>query len=126
MVKKIRREEVRKLMDLVKDILIGKSIDLNTSKTKQIIHSQLPMGRQVFNHLQESKAPSYVMVIWEDKCYHSVYIYIYIILFFFFPMDLYTEHDTMVWNIPWVTCGQLSQLHLLPLHLQPACCWDGV
>jgi len=37
------------------------------SKEKQGIHSLLPIGRQVFSQLQESRASSCVTVTWEDK-----------------------------------------------------------
>jgi len=35
------------------------------------MHSLLPIGRQVFSHLQQSRAPSHVAVAWEDKWRHS-------------------------------------------------------
>lgn len=41
------------------------------SKVKRGIKSALPIGRQVFCHLQQSKAPSHTTVTWEDKCHNS-------------------------------------------------------
>ncbi|GAB0206758.1 cAMP-dependent protein kinase inhibitor alpha [Grus japonensis] len=43
----------------------------HASKTRQGIHSPLPIGRQVFSHLQENRVPSHVTVIWEDKRHHT-------------------------------------------------------
>lgn len=40
-------------------------------KAKQIIHSSLPLGRQVFSHPQEGRAPPHVTVTCEDKHHHS-------------------------------------------------------
>jgi len=44
---------------------------MHTSKAKQGIHSPLPIGRQVFSHLQKSHAPSHLTVTWGDKGHHS-------------------------------------------------------
>jgi len=44
---------------------------MHISKAKQGIQSLLPMGRQVYSHLQESRALSRVMITWEDKRHHS-------------------------------------------------------
>ena len=63
---RIRRVKVRKLIHWDKDSLIGKAKAVSTSKAKQEIDSPLPMGRQVFSHLQESRAPSHVTVTWEE------------------------------------------------------------
>lgn len=43
----------------------------HTKKAKQRINSQLLMGKQVFCHLQENRAPSHVVVMWADKHHHS-------------------------------------------------------
>jgi len=43
---------------------------VGTSKAKQGIHSLPPIGRQMFIHSQENRAPSHVTVTWEDKCHH--------------------------------------------------------
>jgi len=37
--------------------LVGKAKDACENKAKQGIHSLLPIGRRVFSHLQESRAP---------------------------------------------------------------------
>ena len=42
-----------------------------TSEANQGIHSPLPMGRQVFSHPQDSRAPSRVTVTWKDKRHRS-------------------------------------------------------
>jgi len=70
---RIGRVKVRKLMGRDKDSLKGKEKDTHTSNGKQGIHSLLPVGRQVFRHLQESRAPPHVTVTWEDKCHNSEY-----------------------------------------------------
>lgn len=42
-----------------------------TSKVKSGIQSSLPTGRWRLSHLQESAAPSFATLAWEDKCHHS-------------------------------------------------------
>lgn len=75
----------------------------HTSKAKLGIHLPLPMGRQVFGHPQESRAPSHVMVTWEDKCHRSEHPSP---TSFFFPSVLCAKHDHyMVWNAPLVRWG---------------------
>jgi len=82
-----------------------------TSKSKQGINSPLPTGR----HLQESRAPSPIVVTWEDKCHHSKHP-----PFLLLPPTLYAEQDSVwcglslgsvgsavVWTVPWVSQGQL-------------------
>jgi len=39
---------------------------MHASKAKQGLHSLLPIRRQVFSHLKESRAPSHVTVTWES------------------------------------------------------------
>lgn len=41
------------------------------SKAKQRNSFIFPIGRHVFSHLQEIRAPPHVMVTWENKCSHS-------------------------------------------------------
>jgi len=53
-----------------KDSLMGKAKTTRASKAKQGINSLLPIGRQGFSQLQESRALSRVMVTWEDKHHH--------------------------------------------------------
>ena len=105
-----------------KDSLIGKAKAMHTSKAKQGIHSLLPMGRQVFCCLQESRAPSRAMVTWEDKCHHLNVL----------PLPssspaLYAEHDVIqcgmsLWSVG-VSCprGGPSSLLVPP----PACSLVG-
>lgn len=50
------------------------------NKAKQI-NSLLPVGKQVFIHLQDSRTPSCVIVTWEDKHHPSKYP-----PFFLFPL----------------------------------------
>ena len=44
---------------------------MHASKANQGINSLLLIGRPVFSHLQENRAPSCLTVTWEDKCHHS-------------------------------------------------------
>lgn len=67
-VKRIERVKVRKLLDWAKDGLLCKA--KATCKTKQGIDSLFPIGRQVFSHLKESRAPSCEILTWEDRCHH--------------------------------------------------------
>ena len=55
-----RRLKVRKPVGWDKDGSIGKAEAVHTSKAKWGIRSLLPTSRQVFSHLQESRAPSWV------------------------------------------------------------------
>jgi len=59
---RIRRIKVRKLVGSDKDSLISKAKDAHACKAKQGIHSLLPVSRQGFSHLQESRAPSCIAV----------------------------------------------------------------
>ena len=59
---RLGRVKVRKLVAWGKDNLICKAKAAHASKAKQGVHSPLPIGRQVFSHLQESRAPSCVKV----------------------------------------------------------------
>ncbi|NXQ11134.1 DIA1 protein, partial [Peucedramus taeniatus] len=62
------------------------------SKAKQGIHSAIPMGRQVLSHCQDSRAPSYGMVTWEDKRCHSGCV-----SFLLLPPASHADHDA-IWN----------------------------
>jgi len=92
MEQRIRRVKVRKLMGCNKGSVIGKGKATHTSKAKQGIHSLLPISRQVFSHLQESRAPSHRTVTWEDKCHNSECP-----PFSLLPPTLYAEHD-VIWH----------------------------
>jgi len=98
----IRRVKVRKLVGWDKGSLIGKAKAMCTSKAKQGIHSLLPVSTQVFSHLQESRALSCVIVIWEGKYHHSEQC-----PFLLLPHGFYC----WVWHHAF---SQLSQLCLLP------------
>lgn len=78
----------------------------------------LPMDRQVFSCLQESKTPAHVAVNTEDKLHHSEQL-----PSSSFPSALCAEHDvSMVWVIPLVSQGQLSCVpSQLLVDLQPPC-----
>ena len=112
---RIRRGKVRKLMGWVKDSLAHKANAMYTRKAKQRINSLLPIGRQGVCHLQESRAPRWITVTWEDKCHHSEHP----------PLPFYSPSFTcwawchMVWDIPLVSWGQLSQLYFLPYSCAP-------
>lgn len=69
---KISKVKVRKLMGLDNDTLKAKIKVLHTSKTKQEIHLPRLTVRQVFSHSQASRAPSGIMVTWEDECHPNV------------------------------------------------------
>lgn len=63
--------ESTKLMACCKCSLTGKAKATRSSKANQGINSLLPKDKQVFSHLQESRAPSSIMVTWEDKHHPS-------------------------------------------------------
>lgn len=65
---KSQRHKKRKLGSGNKDGLMVKQSH-SCKQSKQGIHLSVPMGRQVFSHCQESRAPSSVMVTQEDKCH---------------------------------------------------------
>ena len=68
---RVRRVKERKLGGWDKDNLIGKAEVTHANKANQRIHSLVLTGRQVFSHLQESRAPSCIMVTREDKHHNS-------------------------------------------------------
>lgn len=68
---RIRRVKARKFVGWDKDSLIWKAKPMHPGWAKQGIHSVLPIGRQVFSHLQQSRVPSHMTVTWENKCHHS-------------------------------------------------------
>lgn len=65
------RAKVRRLMGWDKDGLIGKAEALHASKANAEINSLLPMGREVFSHLQEGRALSHVRLTWGNKHHDS-------------------------------------------------------
>lgn len=67
---RIGRVRGGKIVGRHKDRLIGKEKAVHASKEKQEFKSVLPKGRQVFSHLQESRAPLHVMVTWDEKHHH--------------------------------------------------------
>jgi len=71
---RIRRVQVRKLVGRDKNSLIGKGKAMHASKAKEGIHSLVHIGRQMFIHLQESRAPLHIMVFWEDNRHHSKHL----------------------------------------------------
>jgi len=54
-----------------KDSLIEEAKAQCGNKAKQRILSLLPINRQVFSQLQESRASSHVMVTRDNKSHHS-------------------------------------------------------
>jgi len=97
---------------------------MHLSKAKQGIHPPLPIGRQVPSHLQESRAPSGVTVVWEDKRHHSQ-----------LPplppssLSFTDEHDVLwcgisLWSAG-VSCPGCVHSQLL-LHPQPTHWWSTV
>lgn len=71
--------KVRKFMGAVKDRLIGKAKAAHTSKEKSALHSPLPKGRQ-FSNIQETWAPSFITVTWQDKQHHSKCVPLFLFL----------------------------------------------
>ena len=76
------------------------------------------MGRQVFSHLQESRAPSYIKVTWEDKHNNARCPSL--------PsssLSLYTQHDVIWYGmslwLAWVTCPGCVPSQF-PVPLQPS------
>lgn len=82
------------------------------------------MGSQMSSHLQESQAPSCVMVTWEEKCHSECFSFLLLLL-----SDLYAEHDTTehdlsLWSVGISLPGYVpSQLLVQP---QSPCWWGGV
>jgi len=124
MEERITKVRVRKLMSWDKDSLTEKAQAMHTSKAKQEIHSLLPIGRQVFANLQKSRAPSYLGVIWEDKCHHSKFPSFLLFLPAFIAECDITWHGISLW---WtgVSCPSCVLFQLL-VHLQPTRWQDGV
>jgi len=91
-----------------KDNLTGKAKAAHTSKTKQGIHSLLPISRQGFSHPQDSRAPSHITVTWEDK-HHPVTPNLP--PFLLLSPALHAKHN-VIWHgiSPSVSWGQLSRL----------------
>jgi len=82
------------------------------------------MDRQEFSQLQESMAPSHVMVTWEDKSHYSKCA-----PFLHLSPDLYiAEHDIIQYGISlWsvgVSCPGCVPSHLL-VHPQPTHWWES-
>ena len=102
------RVKVRKLVGW--ETSINKAKAAHASKAKQGIHSLLPISRQVFSHLQESRAVSCATITWEDKCHHSKCDP----FLSSSPCFICWAWHPMAWNIPWVCWDQLSQLCPLP------------
>ena len=111
-----------KLMGWDKNNLIGKAKAVHASKAKERIHSPLPMGRQVFGHPQENRAPSCVTVTREDKHHNAGCP----------PLlssspCLYTQHNVIWYGIPlWLVCVTCPGCvrSQFPVPLQPSC-WQG-
>ena len=123
---RIGRVKVRKLMGWDKDSLIGKAKATHTSKAKQGIHSLLPVGRQVFSHLQESRAPSLLMATWETNA-----ITPNILPFLLLHSALYAEHDVLWSGISLGSVGDScpscvpSQLLVPPQPLAGGAGWEA-
>lgn len=74
------------------------------------------MGKQVFCHLQENRAPSHVVVMWADKHHHS--------------NSLPSSFLPQLYVLSMMPHGQWKPAVLavpsqLPVHSQPIC-WSGV
>lgn len=109
----IRKNKSKKLLGWDTDRLRGKAKATQTNKGKQWIHSSLPRGRQVFSYPKEGRAPSWVIVTWEDKCHRS--------LLLFLPPASCTEHDSIRSGISlWSVSAVLAVFLPIPCAL-PAC-----
>jgi len=105
--------------------VIGKAKAAHTSKANQGIHLLRPIIRQVFSHRQESRVPSCVMVIWEEKRHHAECPP----SSFFFTQLFIAEHD-VIWHgtclySAGVCCAGCAPSQLL-VHPQPPGRWSGV
>jgi len=109
------RIKVQKLTGWDKDSLVGKAKATHTSEAKEGINSLLPFSKKVFSHFQESKVPSHVTVTREDKRHHSKCPSL--------PSSSPSLHCWpwchTLWDIPLVSCCQLSQLCPLPTSYAP-------
>ena len=63
----------KNLMGWDKDSLTGKAKAAWATKTKERIHSLVAISRQLFSHLQESRASSHITLTWENKGHNSIY-----------------------------------------------------
>lgn len=86
--------------------------------------SSLAMGRHVFSHVQETRAPTHLTVSWEDKCHHSCCMPLFVL-----SPTLYAEHDVPRSGIPlWsvgATCSSCVPSQLL-VHTWPPLWLGGV
>jgi len=104
---------------------MGKAKTAHASKTKQGIHSLLPIGRQVFSHLQESRVQSCVTGVGKTNATTPINP----LPSFFFPQLFISEHDVIRHGISLCSVGVscsgcvISQLLVLP---QPPRWWGGV
>lgn len=71
---RVREVEVQELVGEDKNSLLGKAkLYVQEHRNKECICS-VPMGRQMFSHSQESRAPSHIMVTWEDTHHNSEHL----------------------------------------------------
>ena len=122
---RIRRIKVRKLMGCDKDSLIGKAKATHSSKAKQGIHLPLPIGRQVFSHLQESRAPSRVNGYLGRQNTMIPNVSSFLLL----PPALHAEHDVIWSGISLWSAGDSCPgcvASQLLVHPQPPHWWGGV
>ena len=101
-----------------KDSLLERVKAACKSKAKEGIRSLLPVSRQIFSHVQESRAPSRVMVTWEVKHHNSEWPR----LLPSFPSFYWWACYHIVWNISLISWGQPSQLCPLPTSGASATC----
>lgn len=97
-------------MDQGNDSLIRKTKPVHISKRKRGFHSLVPIGRQMSRYFVGSLASAYIMIAWEDK-HHNHECPLLLLL----SLSIYCwARYHMVWNIPSICWGQLSQLCPLP------------
>jgi len=105
------REKARKLIGRQKDSLTGKAKATHASKAIQGIHSLLPIGRQVFSHLQEHRTPTFIIVTWQDKCHNSKCL-----PFLPLPPASIAEHD-VIWYGKFLWSAEVSYPVYIPVQL---------
>ena len=111
------RVKVRKLLDWDKDGLIGKAKIVCASKVKYGIHP-LSVSRQLFSHLQESRDSLCVVFTWEEKCHNREHFPLASVD----PICYCWAWRRVVWGVPFVGWGQLSQPCPLTASCAPPAC----
>lgn len=121
---RIRKIKARKPVGWDRDNLVRKAKANHTSKVKPRINSLFPIGSQVFSHLQESTAPSHMMVTWENKHHHSK-CPPFLPSSFFLPFCILSMMS-YGWEYPFVQFGSPVPLWIKSTLLKPSHPTDSV